>query len=114
MQNQIKPPRFGNPEYAQMMKDAKNSQPTEQLSLQTESKPKNERAQRIADRLKSRNAEPQKILIPCDKLIIDENQPFRLYNNEQLADLAERIKQKLIFCLLQDFTKPYPQISRRT
>jgi len=36
----------------------------------------------------------QKIVqLPCYKLIIDENQPFRLYTQEQLQDLAERIKR---------------------
>ena len=36
----------------------------------------------------------QKIVqLPCYKLIIDENQPFRLYTEEQLQDLAERIKR---------------------
>jgi len=32
-------------------------------------------------------------VVPCYKLIIDENQPFRLYTEEQLQDLAERIKR---------------------
>jgi len=32
-------------------------------------------------------------LISCHNLIIDENQPFRLYTGEQLAELAERIKR---------------------
>ena len=33
------------------------------------------------------------VFIPCDKLIIENNQPFRLYTDEQLTDLAARIKQ---------------------
>jgi ParB family chromosome partitioning protein len=33
------------------------------------------------------------VLLPCCKLIIDENQPFRLYTEEQLQDLAGRIKR---------------------
>jgi len=70
MQNQTKQPRFGSPEYSQMMKE-KNSQTNESVQ----------------------KAESQKAFIPCDKLIIDENQPFRLYNDEELADLAARIKQ---------------------
>jgi ParB family chromosome partitioning protein len=32
-------------------------------------------------------------VVPCYKLIIDENQPFRLYTEEQLNDLAGRIKR---------------------
>jgi ParB family chromosome partitioning protein len=75
-----------------MMKEAKNLQPTEQLSLQTETKPspKPVKTPRNADNQKT---EPEKVFIPCDKLIIDEKQPFRLYNQEKLKDLAERIKQ---------------------
>jgi len=35
----------------------------------------------------------QAVMLPCEKLIIDENQPFRLYTDEQIEDLAARIKQ---------------------
>jgi ParB family chromosome partitioning protein len=33
------------------------------------------------------------VMLPCENLIIDPKQPFRLYTEEQLADLAMRIKQ---------------------
>jgi hypothetical protein len=33
------------------------------------------------------------IMLPCDKLRIADDQPFRLYTDAQLADLAVRIKQ---------------------
>ena len=36
---------------------------------------------------------PQKVFIPCERLIIDEKQPFRLYNEDELTDLASRIKK---------------------
>jgi ParB family chromosome partitioning protein len=71
MENQIKP-RFGSVPRVKI----NNAQPSNQLNQA--SNPQNKSGQ---------------VLIRCDKLIIDENQPFRLYNNEQLADLAERIKQ---------------------
>jgi ParB family chromosome partitioning protein len=32
-------------------------------------------------------------LIPCDQLKFDQNQPFRMYTEEELDDLAARIKQ---------------------
>jgi ParB family chromosome partitioning protein len=44
-------------------------------------------------RKKAQESYIQKEWINCKDLIIDENQPFRLYNDEELADLAERIKQ---------------------
>jgi len=46
-----------------------------------------------AYRKRARESNIQKEWISCKDLIIDENQPFRLYNDEELADLAERIKQ---------------------
>jgi ParB family chromosome partitioning protein len=33
------------------------------------------------------------VLIPCEKLRFDHNQPFRMYNDEEIDDLAARIKQ---------------------
>ena len=33
------------------------------------------------------------VLLPCVNLIISENQPFRLYTEDELQDLAERIKR---------------------
>jgi len=33
------------------------------------------------------------VLIPCEKLRFDNNQPFRMYTEEEIDDLAERIKQ---------------------
>jgi len=37
--------------------------------------------------------EYEKVFIPCNKLCHSADQPFRLYNKEQLEDLAVRIKQ---------------------
>jgi len=41
----------------------------------------------------TQNIEPEKVFISCDKLVFNEDQPFRLYNKEQLVDLAVRIKR---------------------